>query len=186
MTNVKELYKEYIYLRKYLEKQVQPSLVIFVNNNFNKVLVIAAASFFEEEIKSILGNLTSIASSNNTLLVNFVKNKAIERKYHEYFNWRENNANNFFGLFGREFKLKAINDVNKDSKLERGIQDFLELGNTRNLFAHQDFSNIILPKTTDEYYELYKSGRYFINYLRKKLEEEFKLPFLFSFLECAP
>ena len=57
MANVEGLYKDYLDLKKYLEERGQPSLVIFVDNNFKKVLVIAAASFFEEEVKEVLKNL---------------------------------------------------------------------------------------------------------------------------------
>lgn len=188
MANVEGLYKDYLDLKKYLEKEEQPSLVVFVNNNFKKVLVIAAASFFEEEVKDVLKNFTIISSSNNDILVNFVKNKAIERMYHQYFQWDNGknprqNANNFFGLFGNDFMSMAINDVKIDPKLEQAIKDFLELGDIRNQFAHQDFAKIIPNKTAEEYYNLYKSSKYFIKYLKNKLEYETNLPNLFSLFE---
>ena len=106
--------------------------------------------------------------------------------YHQYFQWDKENANNFFGLFGNDFKLMAINDVKIDPKLEQAIKDFLELGYIRNQFAHQDFAKIIPNKTAEEYYNLYKSSKYFIKHLKNKLEYETNLPNLFSLFECAP
>lgn len=40
-------------------------------------------------------------------IAEFIRNKAIERQYHTYFNWKENKAtsiNGFWGLWGDEFK----------------------------------------------------------------------------------
>ena len=176
MAIVDELYKNHTELWEYLQQNKQPSLFSFVDNTFKKVLVLASASFFEEEIKTILMEFAAKCSSNNLPLVNFIKNKTIERQYDTYFNWKENNASSFFGLFGNKFKTESDADVLKDPTLKESIKSFLEIGFTRNILVHSNFANIEFSKiptfshrTAEEYYKLYQSGIYFVEYIKKKL-----------------
>jgi len=184
MTIVDELYKNHIDLLEYVKNE--PSLFSFADNTFKKVLVIAAASFFEEEIKNLLIEFASYSSSNNVPLINFLKNKAIDKKYHEYFQWDENSANSFFGLFGKDFKDLAIKDVEANPELDKAVKSFLELGKTRNDFSHKNFASINPDKTAEDYYNLYQSAQNFLSYLKTKIlpvkYQEFNISNLFQFL----
>ena len=91
-------------------------------------------------------------------------------KYYQYFDWNTKNVNKFFSYFGEKFKKQAICDVENDPELESGIMAFLEIGNTRNSLVHERFDSVNIPKTSAEYYELYKKSIIFITYLKNKLK----------------
>ena len=59
--------------------------------------------------------------------------------YHTWFKWDDTNANQFFGLFGSEFKLAMNNRVKESEELRTSIRAFLEIGNERNRLVHQDY-----------------------------------------------
>lgn len=161
------LYSDYNSLLTFLKEKREISFLSEVSVLLSKVLIISIASFFEREIKDLLINFTEKQSNNSEPLIKFVKNKAIERRYHEYFNWDSSNANSFFGLFGENFKNyinRELNDEIKDA-----IKAFLELGGLRNLLVHNDFANFPLDKTLDEVYELYKKAKKFIPFFNEKL-----------------
>jgi hypothetical protein len=129
------------------------------------------SSFFEDEIRRILLETVSDRSGNDELVRNFLKNKAIERQYHTYFQWRGNNANSFFGLFGEAFRDSAVQDVKNDSGLADAIKAFLELGDTRNELAHLNFANFALDMTAEEVYRKYQTAYGFVDYLESKLKK---------------
>lgn len=109
-------------------------------------------------------------SGNNPMIISFVKNKALERQYHTYFDWKSaKSANKFFSLFGEEFKKQASGDVKDNSELEESIRAFLEIGNLRNELVHGNFAVFPIEKTVEEIYELYHSANQFIDYLSSKL-----------------
>jgi len=92
---IDRIYEENEVLLNYLEERGQISLRSNVDNNFRKTLLLSAASYFESEIKeSIVKFVTEFVSDENPIL-EFVKNKAIERQYHTYFSWKGRNANSF-------------------------------------------------------------------------------------------
>jgi hypothetical protein len=130
-----------------------------------------AASFFEDEIHRILLEMVSDRSANDQLVHNFLRNKAIERQYHTYFQWRGNNANSFFGLFGEVFKDSAEQNIKNDPSLADAIKAFLELGNTRNELAHLNFASFALDMTVEEVYKKYQTAYQFVNYLESKLKK---------------
>ena len=87
----------------YLETNKEISLKIVADDNLKKVLLLSAASYFEDEIKDIILSFVEKNSNDNSMIKSFVKNKAVERQYHTYFDWGTGNANRFFSLFGEEF-----------------------------------------------------------------------------------
>ena len=108
-------------------------------------------------------------SSENERLVEFVKNKAISRQYHTFFNWDLQNANAFFGLFGDSFKTFMAEKTKNDSNLAEAIKAFVELGRERNRLVHQDFGIFSLEKTTEEIYKLYETALPFVQCIPEKL-----------------
>lgn len=163
------LYKEFTDLLDFLDRSKEISLRSTVDATFKKTLALSAASYFEDEIRQLLLKFFDEKSNSNTLLKNFVRNKAIARQYHTFFDWRGKNANSFFALFGDQFKHSAANDVKADEELEKAIKDFLDLGNTRNELAHLNFANIELDKTAAEVYRQFQRALKFISFIDKKL-----------------
>lgn len=170
-TIIDSLYKEFTDLLSFLDQSKEISLRSTVDATFKKTLALSAASYFEDEVRTILINFVNEKSNSNTLLNSFVRNKAIARQYHTFFDWRGKNANKFFSLFGDEFKRSAAEDVKADIELEKAIKDFLDLGNTRNELAHLNFANIELDKTAEEVYLQFQQARKFINFIDAKLNE---------------
>jgi hypothetical protein len=166
---VRQRYKEFKDMIDYLETNKEISLKIVADDNLKKVLLLSAASYFEDEIKDIILSFVEKNSDDNLMIKSFVKNKAVERQYHTYFDWNAKNANKFFSLFGEEFKNRAEEDVKDNSDLKKPILAFLEIGNLRNELVHGNFAVFPIEKTVEEIYELYRSAHQFIDYLSSKL-----------------
>ena len=169
-TAIDVMYEDFSGVLALLQKAGEVSLQSIVDSTFKKTLALAAASFFEDEIRRILLETVSDRSGNDELVGNFLRNKAIERQYHTYFQWRGNNANSFFGLFGEVFRDSAVQDVRNDSSLADAIKAFLELGNTRNELAHLNFAAFALDMTAEEVYRKYQTAYRFVDYLESKLK----------------
>ncbi len=170
-TVVDRLYDEYKDLVSFLDRNNEISFRTLADANFRKSLLLAAASYFEHHLTSILSDFIQNESPENQLLFEFVKNKAISRQYHTYFSWNEKNANQFFGLFGDSFKTYMKDEVKNNEDLDKSIKAFLEIGQDRNRLVHQNFGTIHLEKTTKEIYELYQAALSFLESLPCKMQE---------------
>jgi hypothetical protein len=170
-TAIDMMYEDFSGLLDFLQKAGEVSLQSMVDSTFKKTLALSAASFFEDKIRQILLEIVSDRSSKDELLCNFLKNKAIERQYHTYFDWRGNNANGFFRLFGEIFRDSVGQDIKNNSSLADAIKAFLELGNTRNELAHLNFSSFALNMTAEEVYRKYQTASRFVDYLESKLRK---------------
>ncbi len=149
----------------------QPSLAVAAGDIFRKALVLAAASYFEHRVSTCVLDFIEECANGNSLVLGFVKNKAVSRQYHTWFKWDETNANQFFGLFGSPFK-QMMNERTKGSNdLRLSISAFLEIGNERNKLAHQDFASFSLEKTLDEIYTLYQKSLMFVDGLAIHLRD---------------
>ena len=101
----------------------------------------------------------------------FVKNKAIERQYHTYFDWERSNANKFFSLFGTGFKDFMIARVKESKELAASIEAFLELGNIRNQLVHQNFAVFPLDKTAGRFISYTRQASLFVTAFPQNLSE---------------
>jgi hypothetical protein len=164
-TIVDKMYKEFDDLVKYLEDHDEISFRNTADENFRKSLLLTAASYFEDCITEAIRAFAIDASNKNQLLVEFVRNKAVSRQYHTFFNWDAKNANTFFGLFGASFKALMEDKVKNDRELDTAIKAFLELGRERNLLVHQNFGAYSSQKTPKEIYELYQKALSFVEAL---------------------
>ncbi len=149
----------------------EPSLVAAAGDSFRKTLVLASASYFEHRVSRCVVDFVHERSAGDALVVGIVKNKAVSRQYHTWFDWQKTNANAFFGLFGIEFKQAMEESVKESDELRNSIRAFLEIGNIRNTMVHQDFASFALDKTLDEIYVLYEQALFFVDglpsFLRK-------------------
>src|SRR5262249_17057099 len=136
-----------------------------------KALLMAAASYFEKRLKEHLTELVSKYANRVDLIAEFMRNKAIERQYHTYFQWERQNANAFFGLFGESFKIHMQAVVDAEPEYREAIRAFLELGNERNRLVHQAFGTVQLEKTSEEIFDLYKKGMTFVESLGDRFDK---------------
>ena|SRR5229473_3304888 len=157
-TVIDGLYENAKAIIKALEQSAEVSLQVVVGDQFRKVLLLAAASYFEHRVSNAVLEFVREKSGNSVLVLNFVRNKAVTRQYHTWFNWNDSNANQFFGLFGSDFRTEMIARVEASDDLRKGIKAFLELGSERNKLIHQDYATFPLEKTLEEIYTLYRSA----------------------------
>lgn len=170
-TIIDGLLQKHKLLSEHLAAQKELSLLNDSDDHFRKTLLLSAASYFETEIQDGIVAFVAEHATKAEPLLEFVKNKAIQRQYYTYFNWDAKNANAFFGLFGGPFKDFMSKEVQSKPDLADAIRKFLELGALRNQLVHQNFASFPLEKTVDEIYTLYKGALTFVlqfpSYLRK-------------------
>jgi hypothetical protein len=157
-TAVDSLYRDLEQLKERLEDSASPYPQSVLNEVFSKVLLIAAASFFEKTIRQAVEEVIRSAARGNDLVVSFTESQAIQRKYHTWFDWDCNNANQFWKMFGREFAEFARGWLNDHPEAEKGLSDFLELGGDRNRLVHDDFASFTIEKTAEEIFSSYRSA----------------------------
>lgn len=116
-------------------------------------------------------SFVSDTSNHHALVTAFVRNKAVRRQYHTWFQWDAANANSFFGLFGEGFLGFMKQKIKNDNELAASIRAFLELGNDRNRLVHQDFASFPLEKTSNEIYDLFRKAMIFVDAFPTSLRE---------------
>jgi hypothetical protein len=147
------------------------SIAADLDNKLKKHLIMAAASYFETEVRGCIEQLAVQASGNNIYIVSLIKQKAIERQYHTYFDWEKGNANRFFAHFGDEFKNRCKREVDNDAELACAMRAFVDLGDMRNKLAHLNFAQYPIDKTSDEIYAQYEKALVFLAYIKRRLLE---------------
>ncbi|CAD0009989.1 HEPN domain-containing protein [Flavobacterium chungangense] len=153
----------------YLKVQRELTFYNEAENNFRKTILLSAASYFEKEFTDLIIEFAKSQSDGNDLVISIIKQKAISRQYHTYFNWESSNANTFFGLFGTDFQTKMKQRVKEEPALDKSIKAFLGIGNERNKMVHQNFAEITIDKTAEEIYTLYQTSLLFIETMKSEL-----------------
>jgi hypothetical protein len=170
-TVVDALYGEYLAIVQMMDRYGAVSFRNTLNDNFRKTLLLCAASHFEFKIAADVVSFCAEISKGNPLVPSLVKNKAVSRQYHTWFNWNSDNANTFFAMFGEEFKAHMAHILNNDENLAKSVSDFLELGRERNRLVHQDYGSYFLEKTAEEIFQLYASALMFVEFIPKALRD---------------
>ena len=168
-TVVDRLYREFQDIVSTLG-QTDVSLQVTAEETFQKTLLLAASSHFEQKVQNHIINLANKYAVPE-LVAEFVRNKAVKRQYHTYFQWDGRNANSFFGLFGEGFKSYMSRRVDHDDIYRQAVQSFLELGNDRNRLVHQDFGTFTLEKTSEEIFKRYREACLFVNSIEACFDE---------------
>lgn len=161
-TVVDRLHLDFAVLLRVLDEAGEVSLRSVADENFRKSLVLAAASYFERRMMEAVLTFVEDATNRNVLVAALVRNKAVSRQYHTWFEWQGNNANSFFGLFGSGFRDFMKARIRGDGDLDDAVRAFLELGRERNRLVHQDFGAVPLEKTTEEIHALYRRALLFV------------------------
>jgi hypothetical protein len=131
-------------------------------------MVISAASYFEHELTGIVLEFVDEIASD-ALVTALVRNKVVSRQYHTWFKWDAKNVNQFFGMFGEDFKDHMGVLAKGSPDLDKAIKAFLELGDGRNRLAHENFAAFAMEKTADEIFQLYQDAMPFIDSVRDQL-----------------
>ena len=146
------------------------SLQTTLRITFGKSLCIAAASYFEDMVKKQILDFVRQASPGHRSVYELARIKITDRQYHTLFNWRADNASEFFGCFGEEFKRSMQQYVKDNEDYRKSIQEFMEIGRVRNSLVHQNFAQFSLEKTVEEIYDSYRTGLLFVNSISSHLE----------------
>ncbi|KNB61202.1 HEPN domain-containing protein [Chryseobacterium sp. Hurlbut01] len=168
-TIIDQQYENGNLLVDYLKSQQQITFFNEAENSFRKTILLSSASYFEKEISDTVIEFAKSHTNNNELVIAIIKQKAVSRQYHTYFNWESANANAFFGLFGDEFKTRMSRKVKEDENLDKAVKAFLEIGRERNKMVHQNFAEVVIDKTAEEIYKLYQNSLYFIETVKTEL-----------------
>jgi RiboL-PSP-HEPN len=161
---VELLYNEHQEVMKLLREQKEISYAAALERSLPKIILLASASNLEHKTSNAVMDFFEELTSHTSAL-NFVKNKAIKRQYHTYFNWDLRNANQFFGLFGDDLKGEVSRIIEQDTSLSQSIRDFLEIGSLRNQLVHGDYSSFTMEKTAKEMFSQHKSALQFVTRL---------------------
>ncbi len=161
-TVVDVLHEDFSALLSVLDEADEVSLRAVADDNFRKSLLLAAASYFERRMTDAVLAFVEDAANRNRLVTALVRNKAVSRQYHTWFQWEASNANSFFGLFGSSFRDFMKSRIGEDDDLDDAVRAFLEIGRERNRLVHQDFGAFPLEKTTAEIHALYRRALRFV------------------------
>ena len=170
-TVVDRLHSDFAGLLAVLDEAGEVSLRSVADENFRKSLVLAAASYFERRMTEAVLTFVEGTTNRNVLITALVRNKAVSRQYHTWFQWEGSNANSFFGLFGNGFRDFMKARIRGDGELDDSVRAFLELGRERNRLVHQNFGVVPLEKTTEEIHELYRRALLFVESVPAALRE---------------
>ena len=170
-TVVDRLHTEFSDLLALLDGAAQVSLSSVADDSFRKALLMAAASYFERRMTDAVLSFVAEVTAEDHVLFWLVKNKAVSRQYHTWFDWDKRNANSFFGLFGASFRDYMKAEVAADEELESSIRAFLEVGRERNRLVHEDFGSFSLEKTSEETYALYSSAMNFVEWFPRAIKQ---------------
>lgn len=146
------------------------SLRTSVEDVFQKSLAVAIGSYFERRITGVVLEFVEKSSGNNVLVSEFVRNKAMYRQYHTYFQWDRANANKFFSLFGKDFSDHMTEYIRNNPEYGGFMRSFMQIGDLRNKVAH-DYEYVTINQTTQELYDLYLNASKFVEELPLRFEE---------------
>ena len=109
-------YREIRELYDYLMQNKEVSFAMDVQEHYKKILLLSAASLFESQISKIILDYSSYVSCGDERIVHLIKSKVIERQYHTLFDWKANNSNVFWKLYGEKTKNKVRKTNYKKSR----------------------------------------------------------------------
>lgn len=156
-------------LRTFLTEHAQISLLRAAEDNARKTLVLSAASLFEDRITKALLAYVEKVSASDACVISLVRNKAVKRQYHSFFEWDKRKLGPFLTLLGESLGVK-VKEAVKASPHKENSEAFLEIGAKRNCLVHQNFADYSLDITGDEIHELCERADQFVAYLEATLD----------------
>ena len=159
-------------LSSYLSDQGEISLKVDADRRFTKILILACASYFEDEVIKIIESYVKTKTGNNEAIVSLLKKKALSRQYHTLFDWDRKNANRLFSFFGEESKNIHLEDLKSEKDLQVYEEDFMFLGRLRNTLVHTNFAIVSIDETYEEVYAKYNNAVKFVLYIKEHLNNQ--------------
>jgi hypothetical protein len=140
-----------------------------VENDFKKVLVVSAASFYEHLVVEALHRFACKAPDPR--VGEFVKRTVVKRGYSSLFDWDAGNVNGFLAHFGDEFKKDVSTEIKADDDFRGGMAAFIQLGAQRNTLVHKNFADNTTAgdQTVEEIYSSYTVALRFVEHLCTRL-----------------
>ena len=166
---VNAIFKDYKQNYAVLMEKNEISFASDYKDQFAKVALLACASYFESKVTNII--LDTLDTQYCQLTYNFIHKKALTRQYHTLFDWNANNANNFFALFGKDFKDFMKGKVEKNVDLQKAISSFIEIGGLRNKLAHYNYAMFHLPLTVEDIEVKFNAALVFVNSIPEYTQE---------------
>ncbi len=167
---IERQYQDSQELYNYLLGKGEISFATYIDSVYKKVLVLSAASYFESRISELISKYAAKASGADKRIVNLIESKVIERQYHTLFDWKANNTNAFWKLFGESTKDNVRQQINGDEELKVAEQCFINLGRQRNLLVHENFAEFDVNITVEEIYDKYRKACNFISLIETVLD----------------
>jgi hypothetical protein len=158
---LKQLVDESEELRALLSSQAQLSLLRSAEDNSRKALVLSAASLFECRITEALLNYADTVSGSDGCVLALIRNKAVKRQYHTFFEWENRKAGPFFSLLGDRLGGKLKGDCREPPGADQ-LNAFLEVGYVRNCLVHQNYAYFPLEKSADDIRRLCEGADQFV------------------------
>lgn len=128
---------------------------------FVKYLILAASSFFEEQIKTYIRDFVSEVSKNNKAVIKFFDVKLLDRGYHSIIDWKEETKLKTFCKFF-DANIQTYLDMH-DPNIESHFSAFLRLGIDRNFLVHKNLSTYNVNCTLDDVFNYYESAKKFVD-----------------------
>lgn len=159
---VERIFKEIQAIEAVLLKNPEPSDIDSFRNSSSKHLLMASASYFERLVcDTIIHHCQSKAPSDT--VVNFIQKQALDRKYHTLFDWRANNVNQFFRLFGTGFSNWISNNI--QDEISEGIKEFIYIGSMRNQLVHNNYATFNIDDTYNDIWNKFQKALRFVEWL---------------------
>lgn len=180
-TAVDNIWQEYKSVCDLFARLGEMSAMVDYTNTMRKVIILSCGSYFEYEMTKMLKDYVLEASNGNVQIASFLERQAIRQKYHTLFDWGKQDdpsrpstsANNFFKLFGDEFRMEVDAIIKAQPEIKESQNAFLELGHLRNILVHSNFADYAYSeKTPEDIYALYKKACQFIPFISEKLREQ--------------
>lgn len=163
-----ELLQRHRELSKFLHGHGEISLALDAELLFKRAFVVAAGSHCEGQLCAVLERFA--AKHGDSRLAFFVKTRALERRYHDLFDWKAMNVNRFWSFFGEEFKEHAIAHLRARNDATTWMRSFVELGQLRNLTAHA-FATASVDRTLVELESMLRNALQFLGLVEDLLDD---------------
>ncbi|KAA8885088.1 hypothetical protein F3087_30045 [Nocardia colli] len=150
---VRSLYEDYRGLVEDL-KDRSPSGLAALNRTYHKVILVAAASSLENQVKRVIESM--FREHGRDELSFFVADRVMSRGYHQLFDWNNEKAKILFSSFGPGCAKLFEQTLKNDNEFNKEHFAFMRLGKLRNMLVHRDYATYALDETPDELYELYR------------------------------
>lgn len=167
---IERQYQDSQELYNYLLGKEEISFATYIDSVYKKVLVLSAASYFESKISELILKYATKASGSDKRIVNLIESKVIERQYHTLFDWKANNTNAFWKLFGESTKDSVRQQIDGDKDMKVAERSFIDLGRRRNLLVHENFAEFDVNITVEEIYNKYREACKFLSLIKTVLD----------------